>query len=109
MASWKDLEKLNETDVAAITRFIDNIRRTKGKYNQTQQALLDLTERNLIRILEAYKMSNAPSTKQRIVDVPGFNDAMLKKAKTSLSALEAEIKELRENANTILAILAKIG
>ena len=108
MVSLMDLRKLNETDIAAITRFIDRIRRTKRNYDQGQQALLDLANENLVEIVERYQSLHAPMTTDTMI-TKGFTDKKLKKAKDSLLAIVAKIGELKESAYTILAILGKLN
>lgn len=107
MVSIMDLQKLNQADIATITRFVDRIRRTKSKYNQEQQALLDLANKNLTEIIEVWKSLNAPATKDTIITNP-FNDRRLKRAKEVLLAITDKISDFKESAYTILAILGKI-
>ncbi len=109
MVSWQDIHKLNQKDIAFITRFVDTIRRTKGNYNEEQQALIQLTDQNLSRIVRAYQVFNAPPSTE--ATITKLTDKTLQRARTSLLALETEVEdnELKERINIILAILGKLG
>ncbi|MDO8511548.1 MAG: hypothetical protein Q7S55_05280 [Nanoarchaeota archaeon] len=107
MISIMDLQKLNQTDIATITRFVDRIRRNKSRYNQEQQALLDLANKSLTEIIEVCKDLNGPAKKDTIITKP-FNDRRLRKVKEVLLAITDKISDLKDSAYTVLAILGKI-
>lgn len=110
MVSWQDIKKLNQKDIAVITLFVDRIRRTKDNYDTEQQALIQLVDKNLSRIVEAYQTFHAPSIGKTQTFLP-LNDKRLQRARESLLALQSEVedKELKERVKIILAILSKLG
>ncbi len=110
MVSIQDVQKLNQNDIATITLFVDRIRRTKGNYNTTQQALIQLVDEHLFRIVEAYRTVHAPAT-GKTQTLLTLSDRRLQRARESLLALQAEImdQELKKRVNQILAILRKLG
>ena len=107
MISVRNAGKLNEKDIAAITRFVDNIQRIKNSYTQKQQALIDIAARELKNILDCYNYLHSPSNQNAPIS-PAFNDRRLDTLRKTLIAIQDEIQVLKEKATAILAISNKL-
>jgi hypothetical protein len=109
MVNLTAITKLNDVDIATITRFIDDLRRSRGDFNTEQQAIMDLAEKNLLKIVKIYRHSKRPVDDNTAPVYAILTDKILEDAKKDLLALQKEVKPLEDKAGKIFEILLKIN